>query len=200
MPLLSWPINPQVHAMDDLSLIENLQGQADTVRTARSFAPRAWLSVGPIILHRRPDPFAAGKGGGEAERIEVDWRYRTPFGAAWTLASIKRLAEAGADSLTYYETVGPFGLIDDGEPFPLYHVFLRLGEMRDADLIRCESSDELAFDALALRQGKRLRVMVASLKDEPVEVTVRKLPDGARTVRLEPYEIVVWDYDGKDRL
>jgi D-apionolactonase len=200
MPALSWPINPQVHATDDLSLIENLQGQGDTVRTARSFAPAAHLAVGPIILHRRPDPFAAGNNGAEAEEVKGDPRQRMQFGAAWTLVSIKRLAEAGADSLTYYETTGPFGVMDGGEVFPLYHVLEAVGEMTGARVLACESSDELAFDALALRRGKRLRVMVACLKDEPVQVAVRGLPDGARVVELGPYEVLTLDYDGKERM
>ena len=200
MPILSWPINPQVHAMDDLSLIENLQGQADTVRTARAFAPSAHLAVGPIILHRRPDPFAAGKSGTEAEEVQGDPRQRTQFGAAWTLASIKHLAEAGADSLTYYETTGPFGVMDQGEVFPLYHVLKAIGEMKGAKVLECTSSDGLAFEALALKKGKHLRVLVACLKDEPVEVTVRGLPDGARVVQLGAYEVVTLDYSGKERI
>ena len=200
MPILSWPINPQVHAMDDLSLIENLQGQADTVRTARAFAPSAHLAVGPIILHRRPDPFAAGKSGAEAEEVAGDPRQRTQFGAAWTLASIKHLAEAGADSLTYYETTGPFGVMGQGEVFPLYHVLKAVGEMKGAKVLACTSSDGLAFEALALKKGKRLRVLVACLKDEPVEVTVRGLPDGTRVVQLGAYEVVTLDYSGKERI
>ncbi len=198
MKLLAYPINPQVHAMDDLSLIENLQGQADTVHTARSFAPEAHIAVGPIILHRRPDPFAAGKGGKEMEAVHPDPRQRTAFGAAWTLVSIKRLAEAGGNSLLYYETFGPFGVMDEAGPFPVYDVFGLVGEMKHAQVIQCVSSDELAFDALALKQGSRLRVLVASMTDQPVDVIIGNLPNGEKRLTLRPYEIITLDYHGKE--
>jgi hypothetical protein len=190
MVVLSWPVNPQVHATDDLSLVENLQGQADAVRTARSVAPRAWLAVGPIILHRRPDPFAAGKAGVESEPVNPDPRQRAPFAAAWTLVSIKRLAEAGADSLTYFRTDGPFGVKDGPATFPVYDLFKRLGTMRGANVWACRSSDELAFDALALRRGDQLTVFVASLKDMEQELEIRGMPGGPRHVVLQPFEVL----------
>lgn len=199
MDVLSWLVNPQVHATDDLSLVENLQGQADAVRTARSFAPRAQLAVGPIILHRRPDPFAAGKAGSEAEPVEPDPRQRAPFASAWTLLSIKRLAEAGADSLTYYQTDGPFGVKEGATRFPVYDLFRRLGTMRGAEVLACRSSDELAFDALALHRGDRLRVFVASLADVRQELEIRGMPGGPRRVALEPFQVLVLRCAAKER-
>jgi len=194
MDVLSWPVNPQVHATDDLSLVENLQGQADAVRTARSFAPRAWLAVGPIILHRRPDPFAAGKAGVEPEPEKPDPRQQSQFASAWTLVSIKRLAEAGADSLTYFRTDGPFGVKDGAATFPVYDLFKRLGTMRGAEVLACRSSDELAFDALALRRGDQLTVFVASLKDTEQELEIRGVPGGPRHVLLQPFEVLTLKY------
>ena len=66
----------------------------------------------------------------------VDPRQMSLFGTAWTLASLKTIAESGAASATLYETVGWLGVIehDEGSPapeqfrsiaggvFPLYHV------------------------------------------------------------------------------
>ena len=50
---LAWSVNPQIHAFDDLSLMENLQAQPATIATARSFAPAAALFVTPITLRPR---------------------------------------------------------------------------------------------------------------------------------------------------
>ena len=50
---LVWSMNPQVHASDELSLVENLEGQGETVRTARSFAPGLSLHVSPLTLRPR---------------------------------------------------------------------------------------------------------------------------------------------------
>ena len=50
---LAWSVNPQIHAFDDLSLMENLQAQPDTVATARFFAPGTAYFVTPITLRPR---------------------------------------------------------------------------------------------------------------------------------------------------
>ena len=40
-------------------------------------------------------------------RADLNTRLTTLFGAAWTVGSMKYLAESGADVITYYETHGP---------------------------------------------------------------------------------------------
>ena len=44
--LVNYPINPQVHAFDNLSLVETLQAQAVTASNAQRIAPGLPLSVG----------------------------------------------------------------------------------------------------------------------------------------------------------
>jgi hypothetical protein len=193
MRLLSYPINPQVHATDDLSIIENLEGQADTVRTARSFASAAHVAVSPLFLHRRPDPFAAGKSGTE-ELARPDPRQRIAFAAAWTVASIRRLAEAGVDSLTCYEAVGPFGLMGGGEMFPVYDVLRQINEMAGGVVWRSAPTDPLRFDALAIETDGALRVLAANLTDEPIDLTLEGSPGGPGTVTLRAYEVFVSDH------
>ena len=60
--------------------------------------------------------------------FSVDPRQASLFTAAWTLGSIAALAEAGAASITYYETVGPRGIIPGDRPLPPREVFVRPGE------------------------------------------------------------------------
>ena len=127
MDVVAYPVNPQVHATDDLTLMENAACHGDTVRTARSFAGGAHIAVGPVTLHRRADPFAAGKGGDGDEAIAADPRQRLVTAAAWTFASVKSLADAGADSVTYYDVTGPFGVMDEAGVFPIYNVLMFLG-------------------------------------------------------------------------
>ena len=50
---LTYAVNPQAHAFDNATIIENLAGQAETVRTVKEFAGGASLHVGPITLTRR---------------------------------------------------------------------------------------------------------------------------------------------------
>jgi hypothetical protein len=200
--LLAWPLNPQMHAGDNLSLMENLAAQCDTVRSAREFAPGAKLAVGPVTLHRRPDPFAAGKSGGAGELVAPDPRQRDDFGAAWTLGSIKFLAEAGADSVTYYQATGPFGLMDEEELFPLYHVLADVGEFAGGDVLATDTTEPRWLAALTLRKDDRLRVLVANLfwHDQPVRLAKVKgyVPLVATKPLLEdvlpPYGVARFDF------
>jgi len=175
--LLAWPANPQVHASDDLSLIENVAAQGDTVRTARAFAPECRLCVGPVTLHRVPDKFAAGAGGaGSKEEVLGDPRQEGALGAAWTLGSIRTLADAGADAVTYYESVGPFGVMPEvaDRRYPLYQVLADVGEFAGGEVLAADGNDPLGACALALRKDGRLRLLVANLHWRP------------RAFRLEP--------------
>jgi hypothetical protein len=190
---LAFPVNPQVHAGDDLSLVENLQAQGDAVRTARSFAAGVPIRVGLVTLHRRPDPFAAGGAGTSPEAVRPDPRQRTPFGAAWTLGSIKYLAEAGADSISYYETSGPFGVMDDTHrPYPLYDVLRSASAFRCCEVLEVSDEHPLCYTALAVRNSDTLRILVANFRPVPTPVTL-VLPSSARRVVLEPHEVRVID-------
>jgi hypothetical protein len=50
LDLVSYSMNPQVHAYDNLTLVENLEGQAWTVKSARQFIGKLPLVVSPITV------------------------------------------------------------------------------------------------------------------------------------------------------
>jgi hypothetical protein len=202
-PLLAWPLNPQNHGTDDLTVMENLPAQCDTVCSARAFAPDATLAVGPITLHRRADPFAAKAPG---TIVAPDPRQRTDFGAAWTLGSIKFLAEAGANSATYFQGSGPFGLMDGGELFPLYHVVADAGEFAGGEVLATETTEPRWLIALTLRKEDRLRVLVANLFWEPQPVRLARIAGyvpvvGSKALLenvLPPYGVARFDFFSED--
>jgi D-apionolactonase len=117
---LAWSVNPQIHAFDDFSLMENLQAQADTLATARYFAPGTSYFVTPVTLRPRFNAVAVTDQEFPAGRLpwQVDVRQPSLFGAAWTLGSFAALA--GTDGLTYYDTQGPAGIVESaaGSPSP----------------------------------------------------------------------------------
>jgi len=86
------------------------------------FAPGTALYVTPITLRPRFNAVAVTDtefaDGGLPWQVDV--RQPALFGAAWTLGSVAALAGAGADGLTYYDTVGPAGVIESpaGSPSP----------------------------------------------------------------------------------
>jgi len=112
---LSFPLYPQVHAFDDLTLIENIEAQADMVKSAKILSEGKPIHVHAITLKRR---FSADSD--LDQKPESDERQMTPFCAEWTQASIQTLALAGADSLTYYETTGSRGVMNAMEVYPVY--------------------------------------------------------------------------------
>jgi D-apionolactonase len=171
---VAYPLNPQVHAFDDLSLMENIAGQPEAITTLRTFASLP-AAVSPIAL-RLPSPL-------------TDPRHSTQFAAAWTLASVAALSRGGADSLTYFETTGPRGIVD-GIPYPVHGVFAGLAGWSDAELVALHTSDALAVAGLACRLGETTALALANLTDEPREVQVRSADGRASdNRRLQPHEV-----------
>jgi D-apionolactonase len=200
MDAVAYSINPQVHAFDEASLGETLAAQAATVTSARSFCGDRPLIVSPVTLRPRFNPNATGP---EPEPApgelppQVDPRQMSLFGAAWTLGSVKYLAESRAASVTYYETTGWRGVMeteagpplpdrfpsDAGMVFPLYHVLADLVEGNPGELLACHSSDRLAVDGIAFRAGGALRVLAANMTPAGQRVTIGPLPNGRAMIR-----------------
>ncbi len=194
-----FSISPQIHAFTDVDVMENLDAQAETVRSAHALAGGRAVVVSPVTMRRRVNFHAAGDPpptpAGELPDA-VDVRQSALFGGAWTAGSVKYLAEAGASTVTYYETSGWRGVVERadgselpqrfrssaGEVFPLYHPLADATEWRDAEVLRCESSDSLAAVALAVRQEGETRLLVANLTALETEVSVGPL-DGSLALR-----------------
>lgn len=137
LDFVSFTINPQIHAFDDLSLMENLEGQAHTICSAKHYFDdlpvRVIVSLrprfSPSTMHE-PTPT-------DRLPLAVDVRQRLPFCADWTQTSLQNLSEVGVSAITYYETVGWKGLMmgecespqpalfpaQSGEIFPVFEVF-----------------------------------------------------------------------------
>ncbi len=177
---VSWPISPQVHAFDDVSVMENLEAQPHTVAAARAFAGNRPLVISPITLRPRFNAVATSEEGLDPAQLppQVDSRQLSLFAAAWTLGSIAALAAANVASLTYFETTGWRGLMETQPPsarhplfsslpgmiFPVYSVFAALaGFSRMAPVSQDDPSrNRLASLCLFDAQGK-CRVLCANL-------------------------------------
>ena len=199
---LFWSVNPQVHAFDDVSLVETPEAQGEQVLTALEITGGKPVFVGPITLKRRYNVNATVA---EAEREAgelpdpVDPRQASLLGAAWTAASVKYLADAGAAAATYFETTGWCGVIQGdrppplpdrfpgraGEAFPLYHVLADAAAWRGADVLSCESSSALRVVGLAVRDGEGSHLLVANLTPNVQEMTVAGAAGAAVVRRLD---------------
>jgi hypothetical protein len=187
---VTFAIQPQSHAFDNASLMETLETQARVVRTARQLANGLPVFVSPVTLKRRANVHASGRElpmpPGELPP-QVDERQMSLFGAAWTVGSIRYLAQGRASSVTYYETTGWRGVMETeagppapdkfrsipGAVFPLYHLLADVGEFAGGQMPETRSSDPLRADVLALQRGDRRCALVANTSSDPQRVTLR---------------------------
>jgi hypothetical protein len=178
---LCYPISPQAHASDNASIVETLEAQADTVKTAGLHGLP--VVVSPVTLR----PRVALRAAGGVPRTPIDARQHSSFCAAWTVASIKRLSEAGATSLTYFETVGPRGVVPrSGRDAPVASALTELAALRHATVVASYSDAPLAIQTLALSFEKGIVLFVMNLSRAPRQAVVGS---PGQLVELAPYEI-----------
>ncbi len=189
-PVDSWAlpcysVQPQVHAFDNATMVENLAGQAYTVESLQQFCAQAAV-LSPITLSARFNPDATGADvNADPKELPsgVDVRQMSLFGAGWTLGSIARLSAAGSiHSLTYFETTGWLGITETeagspfpekfrsrpGEVFPVYHVLADLAGF-DREKVGDICADSRRFPGL-----RRSIVMGLSLHIEQLSTICAK--------------------------
>jgi hypothetical protein len=92
-----YAIHPQEHASDALSIIENIHGQYDTVKTAQSFSGDAPVGIGALSLFRRFNANNLVEQG--SDHIPPYAFAGSPLEAEWFAGSLDELARAGARSV-----------------------------------------------------------------------------------------------------
>jgi hypothetical protein len=176
---ICFAITPQVHSFDNESLVETLEVQGAAVNSARHLSKGLPVIVSPITLKPRFNPYATEDI--PADLIDglppqVDARQMSLFGAGWTLGSFKYLAEAGTDSVTYFETKGWQGVMETlegsrqpdsfyslpGCVFPLYHVLADIGDFKGGSVLPIHSNRPLLVNGLLLRKEGHERIILAN--------------------------------------
>ena len=165
LDFITFSINPQTHASDNATMIENLAAQKDIIHSCRAFTNNKAIHVGPVTLKIRWYPSDTSKDKANSDTLppNVDQRHLSMIGAAWLLGSFKYLAENGVAAITFFETCGWKGLIPHGdEPWPetfvdnedkVYPIYIILKELlahKPKRVIKLVSNHPLMFDGLAL--------------------------------------------------
>jgi hypothetical protein len=192
---VSYTINPQVHSQDELSLIEALEAQRDTVITAQGYCGSLPICVSSVTF-KPPFNQAAIEQESPQDPNElpanVDQRQMSLFAAGWTAGSIRSLAAGGAYSVTYYETIGWRGLMEtvEGAPlpqkfrstpgmvYPLYYVFEFLAKARGAVLHDLKMHTPRLVEGLAFTSRNMFGLLISNLQPCPQIVQINALPMG----------------------
>lgn len=169
---VSYPVNPQVHAFDDLTLIENAAAQADTVKSAQHLAGNLPVHVSPVTLKPRFNEVATS--GQSQNTPPPDPRQPTSLVAGWTLASLKYVGEAGATAITYFETTGPKGVYDSGKLFATGSLLQYLQQYQPQHIVPTTYSKPLAVTPLLLLNATGSCLILAN---HTPDLQVIALPD-----------------------
>jgi hypothetical protein len=218
LDFVTYSINPQVHAFDLVSLVENMTAQPASVASAHAFSDDLPIVISPISLRAR---FNADASGPEAPPPAgelpdaVDARQPTGFAAAWTLGSVSNLAQAGVASLTYYETTGWRGILEteQGSPlpdkfasqpgmlFPIYHLFAALAPFAGGEVLPVTISDLLQVAALSIILGEERCTIIGNLRDTSQRIAIeglhtpislQTLGDAAGSIQFHQEQMPIW--------
>jgi hypothetical protein len=203
-----FSINPQVHAFDNLSIVETLEGQEAVVKTALAICDGKPVWVSPVTLKMRWNPNATAEETVPPGELppDVDVRQSAPFCACWTLASIGRMSNAGAALATFYELSGWKGLFekDTGSEipqkfpstplqlFPVYHILTLLKGFEGGEVSVRETDNPLIACAYRVTKGKRAIDFLINLSDKSETFKVDDTPfDGENSTHFG------WTGDGQ---
>ncbi|RDC62823.1 hypothetical protein [Adhaeribacter pallidiroseus] len=166
---VSYPVNPQVHAFDDLTLIENAAAQADTVKSAQHLAGHLPVHVSPVTLKPRLHEVATS---GQSYNTPPDPRQPSSLIAGWTLASLKYLGEAGATAITYFETTGPKGIYHSGKLFPTGYLFQFLQQYQPQYIVPTTYTKPLEVTPLLLLNATGSCLLLANHSPDLQAITL----------------------------
>jgi D-apionolactonase len=184
-----YSINPQVHTFDDLSLLETLEAQPSTVESAAEFCEGA-LIISPITLRPRFNPNATDPSKQQEllSSATADPRQQTPFCAAWTVGSLAQLMPLDRiESLTYYETTGPRGIMNPQpqsvtaeagqagtrDIFPVFTVFEAIAGIRNVLPVSVSNHALVTAFAFQNEQGQSIALIAnPTAESKPVALHV----------------------------
>ncbi len=185
---VTFSLNPQVHAFDNDTLMENCEGQFDAVKSAKVMARPKNIVVSPITLKPRGNPDATSvETNLSAHKLpdSADTRQRELFTAAWTVASLKNLIVAGAYSLTYFKIAGCEGVMEHssgteypglfnskpGEFYPVAHILADLREMSGGIVRKSCSTNRLKIAVLEMGVVQNV-ALIANLTSQEQKVNL----------------------------
>jgi len=119
---VSFSCNPQVHAVDTRTVLENPESLPDMLETIRSFTDKP-IIISPVTFKMRRKMDIMNVQTDAADQRQKQW-----FGAGWTLLCL--YFSGGADSIIFYQTSGDKGILDKVNQNPLFKLLAELKILR----------------------------------------------------------------------
>lgn len=173
---VGYAICPQVHASDDISLMENVWGQSDTVLTARARSGGSAIHIISVRLIGKFGPYPSGVPDVAELASYGDPRQYMAFGAAWTVGSLCQLIDAEATSATYFELAGDRGLVQyttDSQilesaarsclPGPIYKVLEVVKQWKNGNIVRIGKDQGSRLLGVGMEWPDRTEFLLANL-------------------------------------
>lgn len=156
---ISFAANPQVHATDNRSILQNLENQPDLVDTAAVFAPGTPVFVSPLTFN---DHLLNGP----------DDRVCSALAAAWTLISLQNFA--GISSITLGDLFGKESILQKPgqngmHTSPLADTLKLILDFAPKWIIRRLENEKLLTDGLMLENSASRRLFI-EIKEMPADV------------------------------
>jgi hypothetical protein len=181
---ISFSADPQEHAFDDLTILENAAALEHLVRSVQAIhGANKQVHLSPLTLRKRFNPYATNPADVNIEASrKADPRQKEVLAALWTFGCICSLTRGEASSLTFFQTIGNQGILShDGEPYPVYDTLKQFTPFQGKPVKMLESADALAIQGMIL-DGKILAL--ANLTQSTQRVRLSQLE-----VVLQPQEI-----------
>lgn len=176
---VGYTVCPQVHAADDISLMENSWGQADTVTTARARSAGRAVHITSVAMIGKFGPYPGGPPDVAVRSAYGDARQYSSFAAAWTVSSLCQLVGSQAASATYFELTGARGLVDSDRAGvmagPVYRALEAVLSWGAGNVVQVGTVAGANIVGLGAEWPDRSELLVANLAPEGREVELTNL-------------------------
>lgn len=151
---VSYSGHPQVHAFDDRTLIENIDGLRETGDAASSIYPEAEIHICPVTLQKR-------------SLEKQDPRQASDLAALWTFGALRATAEASLTSVTLFEATGRNGVIsNEGQPYPMLEMLQKVLRFKKHDMIVLKNNEPLLADAMLFSNDSSTTLLLVNYTDD----------------------------------
>lgn len=191
-----YGIQPQEHAFDDATLIENIESQAETLSSAMALYPQKEIFVSPLSLKKRINPYAKNVSKRFEEQpllIQLDNRQGTDFEASWLLGSIKNLAEAGVNAISIFRSNGQLGLLKPNMPaHPSFEILKKLQILKGGIIHNSKSSEKLECSSFFIEKNGLITCFLVNHSNKNISVII---PQRHELIEIEALKIAIVELD-----